>query len=255
MKYFFLLLLSLFLSAGSHAAKIVKVGAAVFPPYIVERNNGDLYIELLDVMNAFQDQYQFVVVASNPSRRFIDFDRGLFDVSFYDNLAWGWQGRSVEASPIFLRGCERYVALKKAGRDQSFFAEFDKKRMLGLRGYHYQFAQYNADPQYLLKHFRMIGSLNHDATLRQLKAGRGDIALLTEAYLLQKLASEPQLQDQLLIGTVPDQVYHHTVVVRKGTSPSAAEIGELLEKMERTGALQPLWQKYGTGHACEKKRN
>ena len=243
-------LLALLLGAATflHAAQVVKVAAAVFPPYIEKEGpdaTGAVKIELISLMNAFQNKYRFELVESTAVRRFSDFDQGLYDVSCFDNLAWGWGDRPVDASPVYLRGSEVYVAQAKPGRDQTYFADLTNKRMIGMRGYHYGFAKFNADPKYLEANFRMALTQTNEMTLRFLLLDRGDVAVVTEAFLPDYFARNPQNKGQLLISTRKDQTYAHSCIVRRGTQPGAAEIGRLLEQMHRKGALKSLWQKYG----------
>lgn len=242
------LALLLMSSTAAIAVQTVKVGASPFPPYIetTDLSGGSkARVELIELMNAFQDKYHFELVLTGPMRRFKDFDRGLYDVSCFDNLAWGWGERAVEATQVYLTGGEVYVALAKPGRDQSFFADLTGKRMIGMRGYHYGFAKFNADPDYLEQNFRMTLTYTNENTLRFLFLNRGDIAVVTEAFLPSYFMRNPQHKNQMLISQKTDQDYMHTCVVRRGTHPNASELGELLKAMAEKGVLQPLWKKYG----------
>jgi ABC-type amino acid transport substrate-binding protein len=230
------------------AAQNVKVGASPFAPYIEASRadvNAGVKVELIDLMNAFQDKYHFELVETGPVRRFIDFDRGLYDVSCFDNLAWGWGERAVEATAVYLTGAEVYVALAKPGRDQTYFADLTDKRMIGMRGYHYGFAKFNADPRFLQENFQMALSTTNDNTLQFLLLDRGDVAVVTDAFLPDYFKRYPQNREKLLISKRRDQNYAHSCIVRSGTHPSAAEMDQLLQQMDRKGVLQPLWRKYG----------
>ncbi|QDQ27778.1 ABC transporter substrate-binding protein [Chitinimonas arctica] len=240
-------LAALLLATGSHclAAQTVKVGVSLFPPYIAKQAHTEkLRVDLLDLMNAFQSTYRFESVITGPVRRFHDFDQGKYDLSLYDNLAWGWQNRSVDASQVYLGGSEVYVALAGPGRDESFFSELSEKRMIGMRGYHYGFAGFNNDAEFLRSKFQMVFSEDNEATLTLLQLGRGDVAVVTEAFLAVYLADKPQLRTTLLVSQRRDQIYAHTIIVRRGIRPSVTEINALLDRMREAGALQALWKKY-----------
>ncbi|WP_269533018.1 ABC transporter substrate-binding protein [Chitinimonas sp. BJYL2] len=240
------LALFLALAAPGFAAQVVKVGVVLFPPYINKQAGSDrLHVELLDLMNSFQQRYRFVPVNTGPVRRFRDFDLGRYDMSTFDNLAWGWKDRPVDASRVYLGGGEVYVALKQADRDQRYFDHFADKRMIGMRGYHYGFAGFNTNEDYLRHHFQMVFTSDNEATIKHLLMGSGDIAVVTEAYLAGYLERNPQDRDKLLISTKKDQHYQLTFVIRRGVRPSAAELNALLDAMEQAGILRPLWQKYG----------
>ncbi|MEH6460364.1 substrate-binding periplasmic protein [Chitinimonas sp. JJ19] len=242
------LLAWLMLAGQAHAGRIVKVGVVLFPPYIVlqqDARGSTLRVELLELMNSFQRDYRFVPVVSGPLRRFHDFDQGMYDLSFYDNLAWGWKDRAVDATKVFLRGGEVYVALARHGRDENYFADLSDKRMIGMRGYHYGFAGFNNDPAFLRERFQMSFTDDNEATLRLLLLERGDVAVVTEAYLAGYLIRNPQDKDRLLISRKKDQPYSHSIIVRRGARPTVDELNQLLDKMQRAGVLKPLWRKYG----------
>ncbi|SFZ76748.1 substrate-binding periplasmic protein [Chitinimonas taiwanensis] len=243
-----LFLLAVLIQPFALATQLVRVGVAEFPPYIEKRQTvagESLHVELLELMNAFQSEYRFVPVATGTVRRFQDFDAGKYDMSSFDNLAWGWGKRPVVASEVYLRGGEVYVALAQAGRDQRFFDDLAGKRMIGMLGYHYGFAGFKNDASYLRKHFRMSFSNDNASTLKLLLAGRGDIAVVTEAYLAIYLKRHPALREQLLISERKDQEYAHTIILRQGIRPSVEEINTLLRRMRAAGVLAPLWRKYG----------
>ena len=239
------LIFFLMASTAAIATQTVKVGASAFSPYIEAVEGSKVRIELIDLMNAFQDKYHFELVLTGPMRRFVDFDRGLYDVSCFDNLAWGWGERAVEATQVYLSGGEVYVALAKPGRDQSFFADLTDKRMIGMRGYHYGFAKFNADPDFLEQNFGMTLTYNNENTLRFLFLNRGDVAVVTEAFLPSYFMRNPQHKNKVLISQKRDQDYMHSCIVRRGTHPNASELDQLLKAMEQKGVLKPLWKKYG----------
>jgi len=245
MKYLITLALSLAAILVS-ATETVRVGVVVFPPYIVPTQDGQgMRVELLELMNDFQSDYRFVPVVSGPVRRFKDFEAGRYDLSFYDNLLWGWDGQPVTASEVFLSGAEVYVALARPGRDEHYFDTLDDKRMIGMRGYHYGFANYNADAEYLEENFRMVLTSDNEATIKVLLARRGDVAVVTEAYLSAYLLEHPALRTKLLISKRKDQVYSHSVIVRNGVHPTPDELNKLFARMRKAGVLKALWHKYG----------
>jgi len=230
------------------AAQVVKVGVAVFPPYIQKdpaSGSDMLRVELLDLMNAFQDTYRFRPVVTGTIRRFKDFDLGKYDMSTYDNLAWGWEDRPVDASNVYLRGGEVYVALNLPGRSEDYFNNLAARQMVVMLGYHYGFAGFNADPGYLRQHFQISFTNDNEASLKLLLLGRGDVAVVSEAFLADFLARQPEYRDRFLVSKKKDQAYAHTLIIRRGIHPTVNELNQLLERMRKAGVLKPLWKKYG----------
>src|SRR5207253_10936360 len=104
---------------------IVRVGAVEFPPYIeIDANGktGGILAELLDFMNSAQDTYRFEAIPTAAMRRHRDFKNGAYDLSFFDNINWGWDKSAVDVSDVYMNGKEIYIAKKKLGRGEEYFA-------------------------------------------------------------------------------------------------------------------------------------
>lgn len=235
---------------ASRAASPVRVGGYEFAPFVTILPDGratGVTPELLDLLNRSQDRYRFELVLTSPSRRYQDFVAGKFDMIFFENPSWGWkkQDLPVEASRQFLAGGEVYIARAEPGRGQSFFADLTTKRMVGILGYHYGFAGYEADPDILRQKFRMILVNSNDASIEMILKGRGDAAVITYSFLMQYLHRHPEDRSRLLISDKFDQVYSHRVLVRRGFSPDAVEMDRLLDQLARSGALRRLFASHG----------
>ena len=227
---------------------ITKVSVVHFPPYIeVEPNGktGGIIIELLSFMNSTQSDYKFVPVQTSAMRKIRDFKSGTYDLSFFDDIKWGWQKENVEASEIFMRGKEIYIAKKKPGRGQEYFKDFKGKSMVGMLGYHYGFANFNADTDYLRKNFNMQASTSNEGSVKMILHGRGDIAIVSDAFLNWYFKTYPQDRDKLLISEKVDQQYFHTVIIRKNIRPTVQEINSLLNKFKQSKEFKSLEERYG----------
>lgn len=77
--------------------------------------------------------------------RHLDFEAGLYDVIFFESLSWGWESLPVTATAPVLKDEEVYVALRKAGRDQSFFDNIAGRALVAISGYNYGFAGLTTD--------------------------------------------------------------------------------------------------------------
>jgi hypothetical protein len=67
------------------------------------------------------------------------------------------------------------------------------------RGYHYGFAGFDADPDYLARTFNAVLTYSHDSNLLMLLARRVDIAVVTRSYLEIFLDRPPELVTELLV--------------------------------------------------------
>jgi hypothetical protein len=236
-------------SYSVYAKDAIKVSVGMYPfaPFVEGKGAKEegMTIDLMAALNKLQKKYYFSAILIPPKRRYQSYLDGHYDVIFYENKAWGWQDIAIDISRVYQSGGEVYVALKQAGRGQEYFNDFSGKRMMGILGFHYGFANFNSDESYLRKNFQMQLSHDNDKNLTMLLKGRGDIVVVTKAYLQRYLLNNPEAKEKLLISHKLDQEYHHTVLVRPGLDPSVDEINRMLEALDESGALTRLLIKYG----------
>ncbi|MFT4927850.1 MAG: polar amino acid transport system substrate-binding protein, partial [Phenylobacterium sp.] len=134
----------------------------------------------------------------------------------------------------------------KKNRTESYFSDFINKDMIGMLGYHYGFAGFNADVDYLNKNFKITLTDSHQSNIQMVLNGRGDIAVVSKAYLQYYFLHHPQDKSQLLVSQKNDQIYRHTVLLRKGKPHiNIKDINRLLYRLKTKGVLQKLWTKHG----------
>lgn len=226
----------------------VAVGMYPFAPFVEPKgSHGEvgMTIDLIAALNKIQNKYHFNTLLIPPKRRYQSFNDQHYDVIFYESKSWGWKGIHVESSDVYQKGGEVYIALKKANRDQSYFKDFHNKRMIGILGFHYGFANYNADEDYLIQKFNMLLTPENERNINLLLKERGDIAVVTKAYLQRYFLSYPDVRSRLLVSEKLDQEYNHTVLVRPGISPNVNEINDMLNQLKMTGEMSKLLAKYG----------
>ena len=229
------------------ALQEVRVGGYHFPPYLDKPESPypqGLVPELLRTLNAAQQQYHFVLVPTSATRRYRDLESGRFDLMFFESSRWGWQGISLQTLELDIDDAEVYVAAVEPGRGQEFFGDFRDKRMALYSGYHYGFAGFDADPDYLARNFNALLTYSHDSNLRMLLARRVDIAVVTRSYLELFLDRHPEVLPRLLVSDRLDQLYHHQVLLRPNGPLSPADVAELLNQLQISGALSKLLGRY-----------
>jgi polar amino acid transport system substrate-binding protein len=241
-----LTLLLALMAAGQpvQSGELVRVGGYPFLPFVDP--SGGLTSDLLVAMNAIQKDYTFQLVNTSSKRRYRDMADGSFSMVLFENIKWGWDPSQVQASKVFLQGDgEVYVALSQQGRGQEYFKTLQGKHILGVSGYHYGFANFTADPERLAQQFNISFSPDNAVSLRNLLAGRGDVAVITKSYLKSYLLKDPQAASRLLVSERFDQTYAHSAVVKRGSKPSPQELDAIFDRMESAGVLKQLWAKYG----------
>jgi ABC-type amino acid transport substrate-binding protein len=229
----------------THAKEVIKVGLAHFPPFIETHGNkvSGLASQMLELINQHQNKYLFQAIPTLPATRHETFRLGRYDMSMFDNLAWGWKGLEVDASDSYLQGGEVYIARSKKGRDQSYFDDLRNRKLIGIQGYHYQFADFNADEAFLKKTFHMQLTKSNLGSIKMLLSkNRGDIAVVSISFLAQYLRDNPGDKKKLLVSKKKDQAYQHSIILRRGIKPTIAEINSILAELKANGKLQKLWK-------------
>lgn len=241
-----LLCFSLIFSFVVEATEKIRVGVYDFPPYaFVGDEITGVTAEMINVMNRFQRRFEFVMVPTTAERRYKDFKAKRFDMLIFESKSWGWLKQPVAVSKAFQTGAEIYIALAKKGRNETFFSDFKNKSMIGVAGYHYGFARFHSERDYLEKNFKILLTDSQSKTLKALFKHRGEIAVISQDYLNYHFNKHPRDKSKLLLSKKRDQTYRHTILLRKELPQiDIRDINQLMMNMKREGALTPLWQKY-----------
>ena len=235
------------LSPWLQAAQEVRVGGYDFPPYLFRPESVQprgLVVDLLPLLNRLQSDYHFVLVPTSASRRYRDLSTGRFDLMLFESSLWGWQDTPHLSVPLPIEDAELYVALAEPGREQSYFDDLTNKRMALYRGYHYGFAGYNADPDFLGKRFAAQMTYSHDSNLRMVLVGRADVAVITRSYLQMYAARNPLNAERLLISQRADQVYQHQVLLRRDGVLGVAQAAVLVKQLLNDSNVRKLLKHY-----------
>jgi ABC-type amino acid transport substrate-binding protein len=241
-------LLVALLAAGPVAAEqVVNVAGVHFPPYVIKPEQSPaqgLLPQLLEALNRLQGEFRFVMLPTSVPRRFQDFEKGRLDLAIFENPAWGWQAIAHSAVDMGLEDAEVFVARVEAGRDQRYFDRLNGKRLALYSGYHYAFADFNAEPEFLQKTFNASLTYSHDSNLLMVLRRRADIALVTRSYIDDFLERHREYAGQLLISERIDQLYRHHVLLRPGAPISAGQFAGLLEQLRNNGQLVEIFGRY-----------
>ncbi|CAN7630436.1 substrate-binding periplasmic protein [Pseudomonas sp. GL-B-26] len=231
----------------SQAAQQVRVGAAHFPPYTVRPESGadtGLLPQLVEALNALQNDYQFELVPTSIPRRFNDFKEGRVDMAIFENPDWGWKDIPHTLVDMGLEDAEIFVAQKKPDRDENYFKDLTGKRLALYSGYHYEFANFNADPKYLADTYKATLTYSHDSNLLMVLRARADIALVTRSYLSDYLLRNEKVGEQLLVSQRIDQVYHHYALIRPQAPITGEAFGRLLQDLRDNGQMLKIFDPY-----------
>lgn len=236
-----LMIVFLFINLYIFSSINVRVGAYQFPPYLnfSKTNSSGKTLELIDALNKIQKKYNFQLVVTSPSRRYIDFGNK-FDLMFYEDLSWGWNEINLETSDISLKDEEVFISTTNYYKDTNFIKDIKTKKILLIKGFHYSFAAYNASEDYLNKNFNVVFSTSPQNTLDFLFNGRAQIAIITKSFLTDYLIKNPSKKTSILINDTPDQIYNLTMLISQNSPISKEEFDNLLKKLKTSEKYKHL---------------
>ncbi|QTA82290.1 Solute-binding protein family 3 domain-containing protein, MltF-like [Desulfonema limicola] len=238
----------IFISCSYSFAEIIKVGGYVFPPFVEESQDEyrGITFDLIEEMNKFQNRFEFIFYLTSPKRRYQDFNGKAYDLMFFENIKWGWSNnKDIQASKVFLKGGEVYITKLSLSKDNSWFNSLEGKSIAGYLGYHYGFAGFNADETFLREKFNVKLGTSHEMNIQLVLRDRIDMAVITKSYLDKYIMQHPEIKKQIIISDKYDQIYEHTILVRKNLNLEVEDINILLDEMEKQGVLKKLWEKNG----------
>ncbi|MEK1904872.1 MAG: transporter substrate-binding domain-containing protein [Pseudomonas sp.] len=229
------------------AAQSVRVGAYHFPPYVLKPESAEptgLLPDLLAELNQAQPNYHFELVPTSVTRRYRDFIQERYDLILFESPEWGWKGIRLEQYDMQVADAEVYVTRAVPGRAQEYFDSLRGKRMALYSGYHYGFAGFNADQDFLSSRFNAVLTYSHDSNLLMLLHDRADLSVIPRSYLRIYQQQHPDEQRQLLVSQRIDQVYHHHALLRPAGPINAEQLSALFAGLKGSGKLQALLQRY-----------
>lgn len=241
-------IIGLLLGAGVRPAQAmaVQVMAYVFPPFLNADLKSGLTPDLIAALNAVQNDYYFKLTVVSNKRRYLGFERQRLDVAFFEMPEWGWEESQAQydVTRIVATGGERYVALKKTGRDQTYFDTIEEKNIGILFGYHYGFADYHAERDWLEAYYNVSIRHSYDRLLDLTLQQRIDAVVMNEAYLKMILQQKPELKEKLLISDLYDQKYQLPMLLNKQGILQKETLERYLDQLKAEGKLQAIFAQY-----------
>jgi len=237
----FVLVLCL-VSMRAQAQIPVRVMAYAFPPFLYEDNKTGLTPDLIALLNSVQTDFKFILKVTSPNRRYHQFKSEKADLILFEMPEWGWENTDLDfdTTPALVQGGEKYIAKRKPGRTEAFFDNIQAKTISAYIGYHYGFADFNANPDWLERRFRIMLHNSHSRIIDLVLKDKVEIGVVTQSFLHKYLYHRPQLRSQLLISERFDQTYKLGTLLRKNAPITPARFNALITDLKHSGQLRAL---------------
>ena len=220
---------------------VVKVGGYPFEPFVEQ--GGGITRVFLEELNTIQDMYHFEFVPIPARRRYELLRRGVIDAVFFEMPLWGWEPfeEEIDVTHPLLRGAEVFIANSSGASKENLFQLSPDRKVALTLGYHYAFADYNVDQSFIHSKVDAVFSESVSETLRYLRSGAVEIALVSDLFLRHEFMKHPDLQYQLVQRPLPDQEYELSAVLRVGGPINARKLDRLFSRMD----IHAFFRAYG----------
>lgn len=242
------LILFFFLTSFASAKVVVKVRGYNFAPFVNISPDGEVSgatISILNELNKIQSKFDFKFYKTSAKRRYNHFDSKEIDLIFFEDKSWGWDKYEVEQSKRFASGGEVFIAKKGPNRDQRYFHNLKTKKIIGVLGFHYSFAGYEANENILKRRYSMLLTSSPRSIVDLIIKGRGDIGIITESLLRGQLKEIPSLKSKIIISKKYDQKYKHRVLIGLNSPIRKSELNAYMDRLKKSGVLKTILDNHG----------
>lgn len=230
--------------------RVVKVVGYTFPPFVERGSHFGITQKFLNFLNESQTAYRFKFTQLPADERYDAVTGDTADMIIFEMPAWGWQKFAAQTaeSRVILTGGEVYVARNAHGRSQSYFDQFHKKVIAVVKGYHYGFAGFNADSEWLKHHFSVVFVDGPGESMRKVIDGEADIAIVSRSFLSRFSRANPDDAGQLIISERMDQEYQLRAIFDRRAKISVREFNAILGRLHSSGDLKRFFTEAGLGN-------
>lgn len=198
-------------------------------------------------MNEAQDKFVFELSITPPKERYAQILSAKQDMILFEMPTWGWQDKqdSVVFSELLLKGGEVYITKRGSKSLPKEFIDMKNLRIVGFEGYHYKFAGYQSDKEWLNKNFNITFAHTHQEILDTIRSGERDVGVVPISYLKQHFQKFPEEISAFSVSTEFAQVYHLRALLRQNGPINVTEFDTLLKLIKNSQALQKLLEDNG----------
>ncbi|WGL60781.1 hypothetical protein QEJ31_04105 [Pigmentibacter sp. JX0631] len=162
-----------------------------------------------------------------------------------ESINWAWKDCIGKEILKIANYKEIYIAKNRKDINQTYFDNLKNKILVIIRGFHYGFAQFNSDEEYLLKNFKIEFTLSYDAILKMLDLERGDIGVVPYTYITYYSKFMPTMQNNYFLSNITDSNDVLSIISKEKNKIKNQELIKLFDQLKAKGILKKIFQKYG----------
>ncbi|HAI33109.1 MAG: hypothetical protein CMO07_13715 [Thalassospira sp.] len=236
-------------AAKAHQRIPVKVGAYEYGVvyFYDDGKPQGMVLHLIRLLNDLQDEYVFELAETSSRRRYQAVTSGEVDLVLLESAQWEWRNLDVQFSKSIVQEKDLYLTLAGPDNTDALLSDVTNYPILCVLGFHYGFADFNADPEYLRQNFDVLLRYNEQEVLDGLLAGEAPIGIVSAGFLAARFVDYPSLRESLVISDQPDAVHDLVAVLSAGSSIPLERFNQLIAKLQSTGEVERLWQQLHIG--------
>jgi ABC-type amino acid transport substrate-binding protein len=198
-----------------------------------------LLADFVNRMNEVQDKFKFEL-AIYPRLRL---DQVFMDkqADVYPLRTVAWTRPELNLLPtktIFSSGDVYFARRANHFGGHQVFDRIKARRIVGVRGYHYQLFNNNADEAYIRKNFSAYLVGTNEAAVNFVLADRADIGIIPEV-IMAKYLEDPAMRDKLIVGDYDSHV-ELSNLVRKDGPISVDDMNAIVDLLVKSGDVLKL---------------
>lgn len=238
----FLLLLCMAAPAAQAQTK-VRVATESWAPlmYLDDKNvPSGAMADFVNRMNAVQDKFRFelaIYPRLRLDRVFIDKEADMYPLR---TVAWTRPELELLPTRTILTSGDVYVAhSKNRFGGHKVFTDIKRKRIAGVRGYHYQIFDNNPDEAYVKRNFNAYLVGTNEAVVKFVLADRADVGIIPEVIVAAYLRN-PKMRGKLIVADQYDSRFELSNLVRKDGPISVDDMNAVVELLVKSGDVDRL---------------
>lgn len=199
------------------------------------------------LLNEHQDDYQFLIQVIPPTSRYNALSQGgCCEVIFFESPRWGWDksGVSYKKTIPLVKGKERLVTVKKPGRTQAFFDNYEGKTLGGVKGYHYLLGGELIASDEVKEKYTIYLANSRIINLRMVLGGRVDLTVVNDELLAALDGSNQVKIENLLISDEASHEYTLHLLVGENKKITVETLQQLLTELGRKGEFNRLFKRF-----------